>query len=207
MSARFPVLSANPQQSVLTSRYSQAMALASRGTSYVVVSKRNGDGGGVGAYQLPSNPNPPNVWRTYEFPTLQNRNDDVTSVMSVDVSDNFKATEDWTRGGDGEMLPFTDANDLPNPMRRKRGNSLAVRDNTCEVAGPTSTPSQTPTPPQTSTPSQTVVFSPNPTPTTVPVNKVCHGISGNKWVVSRDVAAQNAADFCKQSSSTVEYVS
>ena len=193
MSKRFPVLSMPGQQSVLTARYSQAMALASRGTSYIVVSKRNGDGGGEGAYQLPTTTTPPNVWRTYEFPTLQNRNDDVTSVKSVDASNSFAITEDWTRGGGGELLPFNDADDLQNPARRKRANTLAARDDTCTV-GSSSPITVTPVPSQT------------PTPSLVPVVKQCHGVSGNTWVVSRDVAAQNAADFCQQTSNTVEYV-
>jgi len=44
-----------------------------------------------------------------------------------------------------------------------------------------------------------------PTPTFTESLK-CHGISGNMWVVSRDVAAQNAIDFCKQTSQSIEFV-
>ena len=34
----------------------------------------------------------------------------------------------------------------------------------------------------------------------------CNPISGNKWVVDWNVAAQNAKDFCNQTSNSVEYV-
>ncbi|KAI9874732.1 MAG: hypothetical protein M1830_009343 [Pleopsidium flavum] len=33
----------------------------------------------------------------------------------------------------------------------------------------------------------------------------CHGVSEHQWIVSRDVAVQNTADFCKQASTSVEY--
>ena len=134
---RFPVLSnegANKHPE-FTNRYSQAMALAARGTVYVVVLQRNGEGGGIGAYQLPNKPSPPNVWRTYEFPAIQHKNAAVTSVKSVDASNDFAISEDWINGEGGEILPFVDANDLPSPTKLRRGSSLAVRDTTCEVAG------------------------------------------------------------------------
>ena len=135
------------------------------------------------------------MWRTSEFPRIQNKNDNFTSVMSVDASDAFKATEDWTKGSDGEiLLPYVDANDLPNPTSRKRGNTLVVRDTACEIVSSTSI-------------SVSTTPSPTPTPSLSPVKKECHGVSGYKWVISRDVAAQNAADFCKQKSNTVEYES
>jgi len=43
----------------------------------------------------------------------------------------------------------------------------------------------------------------NPSPSFVEKND-CHGVSGDHWVRSRDLAAQNANDFCKQSSGSVE---
>lgn len=63
---------------------------------------------------------------------------------------------------------------------------------------PTSTPAPDPTP----TPSPTESANPPPGSTD---NNVCHGISGDYWVISRDVAMQNVEDFCKQSRVTVQY--
>jgi hypothetical protein len=56
----------------------------------------------------------------------------------------------------------------------------------CNVAGATGGPT-------------TASSAPSPSAT-----KQCHGVSGNMWVSSRDVAAQNVQDFCKQSSGSVE---
>jgi len=42
------------RMAVFTSRYSQAMARASSGQAYVVEKTRDGEGGGIGAYQNPT---------------------------------------------------------------------------------------------------------------------------------------------------------
>jgi hypothetical protein len=46
---------------------------------------------------------------------------------------------------------------------------------------------------------------PSPPPPQQPDVNSCHGISGDYWVMSRDVAAGNVQDFCQQSSSTKKY--
>lgn len=45
---------------------------------------------------------------------------------------------------------------------------------------------------------------PSPAPPAADKN-VCHGVSGDTWVVSRDVAANNVKDFCGQTDHTKKY--
>ncbi len=61
---------------IFTFRYCEAMATASSGTAYLVVSNYNGDpvaneGGRPGIFQNPLTRTPPNLWIPYELPTLQ----------------------------------------------------------------------------------------------------------------------------------------
>ena len=106
----------NPNtQKVLTARYAEAMATVSTGEVFLVVRNYNGDGGGQGAYQnpLPGDTNP-NIWRLYEFPTLQ-RNSAITMVTSIDLTDNLAQHVDWRPNSNDEELPPSGASDLPVP--------------------------------------------------------------------------------------------
>ena len=99
---------------ILVARYAEAMATVSTGEAFIVVLKYNGDGGGQGAYQLPKDTSNPNVWRTYEFPTLQ-RNPAITKVTSVDLSNNQHQQVDWQPNNNDPQLPASDASDLVVP--------------------------------------------------------------------------------------------
>lgn len=72
---------------VYTARYAEALATVASGEVFFAVKHYDGDGGGKGAYQLPDQTKVTNVWRAYEFPTLQ-RNKAVTKVTSIDISKN-----------------------------------------------------------------------------------------------------------------------
>ncbi len=103
------------RQEVLVARYAEAMATVSTGEVFFVVKNYNGDGGGQGAYQNPlPGDTKPNVWRLYEFPTLQ-RNDLVTKVTTIDLSDNLERHVDWQPNSNNEQLPASGASDLPIP--------------------------------------------------------------------------------------------
>jgi hypothetical protein len=45
---------------------------------------------------------------------------------------------------------------------------------------------------------------PNPQAVAAVATNNCHGITGNVWVQSRDVAVTSAEQFCRQTSTTVE---
>lgn len=47
--------------------------------------------------------------------------------------------------------------------------------------------------------------SPVPAPAPQPDKNACHGISGDYWVMSRDVAVGNVNDFCGQTDQTKKY--
>lgn len=103
------------RSTVLVARYAEAMATISTGEVFLVVAKYNGDGGGQGAYQMPqAGDTRTNVWRAYEFPTLQ-RNSAVTQVTSVDLSNNLNQHVDWQPNNNDEELPASGASDLPVP--------------------------------------------------------------------------------------------
>src|SRR5579862_1617378 len=113
---------------VVAYRLSQAMAKGSTGDAYVVVPQRNGPAGGVGAYQLPPPNIRPNVWRTFEFPVLQ-QNSNIKRVLSVDVSNNYQATVDWESGNSGQqVLPVTDADSVAVPPLAAPCNAKFRRD-------------------------------------------------------------------------------
>ena len=103
------------RHAVFVARYAEAMATVSTGEVFLVVKNYNGAGGGQGAYQnpLPGDTNK-NVWRSYEFPTLQ-RNAAVTQVTSIDLSDNLERHVDWQPNSNREELPASGASDLPVP--------------------------------------------------------------------------------------------
>lgn len=58
---------------------------------------------------------------------------------------------------------------------------------------PSPSPSPSPAPP------------PPPPPPPHPDQNACHGISGDYWVMSRDLAIENVKDFCGQNDKTKEY--
>ncbi|PVH70902.1 hypothetical protein DL98DRAFT_540457 [Cadophora sp. DSE1049] len=75
--------------------FAVAMAKASVNEVFIVVRSRTSEAippGLPGAYQNPIMS--PNIWRDFEFPTLQ-ANDDVMKVTSVDISNNYAQTTDW----------------------------------------------------------------------------------------------------------------
>ena len=142
------VLSANPnfrlddipRMQVFVARYAEAMAQASTGKAYVVVGQRNGEGGGVGAYQLPTDTSSTNVWRAYEFPTLQ-QNTAISSVASVDQSNDFSQTIDWQPDDGNEILPYVDADTL-NVLAAPPCNANSKRDGSaCAVCTTVASPS------------------------------------------------------------------
>ena len=121
-------LDINGRRAVLVARYAEAMATVSTGEVFLVVKKYDGEGGGQGAYQNPlPGDNTVNVWRNYEFPTLQ-RNAAVTKVTSLDLTDNLKRHVDWQPNSGNEELPAhpADGLEVPDPpegcaaRRRKR---------------------------------------------------------------------------------------
>ena len=105
----------NARMAVLVARYAEAMATVSTGEVFLVVKAYDGAGGGRGAYQNPlPGDNTINVWRNYEFPTLQ-RNSAVTKVTSVDLTDNLKRHVDWQPNSGDQELPAHPADDLEVP--------------------------------------------------------------------------------------------
>ncbi|EXJ60018.1 hypothetical protein A1O7_04166 [Cladophialophora yegresii CBS 114405] len=117
-------LNYNPRMQIFIACSAEAYALSCSGEVLVYVGQRQGAKGGIGAFQTPvpkpTDPNPgPNILRTYELPTLQ-RNNAVTRVVSVDVSNNFQEDVDWENGQsapglDNPLLPESPASALPVP--------------------------------------------------------------------------------------------
>ena len=103
------------RMSVFVARYAEAMATVSTGEVFLVVKNYDGEGGGQGAYQNPlPGTTTPNVWRLYEFPTLQ-RNAAVTKVTSIDLGNNLNNHIDWQPNSGDEELPASGASDLVVP--------------------------------------------------------------------------------------------
>jgi hypothetical protein len=105
--------------------FAVAMAQASSGEVFIVTKSRTGDAvppGQPGAYQNPISS--PNIWRDYEFPTLQ-INPGVTKVTSVDITNNYQTTTDWTPGDANPLLPQPVLNGPPAiPAKRKRDGTI-----------------------------------------------------------------------------------
>ncbi len=104
-------------------KLSQALASVCKNDAYLMVLKRNGDGGGVGIHQTPwVHPKMPsrymkdNVWEDHELPSLQ-LNDRVPRIYSVDMSNNNERHEDWVRGRDPQTRQLTDPEAIPLPVR------------------------------------------------------------------------------------------
>ncbi len=107
------------RQNIYVRKLSQVFASVCTENAFVMVLKRNGKSGGVGAYQTPwVNLAKPvgdrhdNVWENDEFPPLQ-LNDKIKRVYSVDVSNNNRRTIDWTQGQPKKPLRNVEAIPLP----------------------------------------------------------------------------------------------
>lgn len=86
--------------------FAVSMAQVSVGEVFIVVASRTSEAvppGLPGAYQNPLLS--PNIWRDFEFPTLQ-ANGAVAAVTSVDISNGYQQTTDWTRGDNNPILPL-----------------------------------------------------------------------------------------------------
>lgn len=109
-------------QTILTQRWATALARLSKGEVFLVVKNRDGDNGGVGAYQLPnSDDNLINVWRDFEFPALQ-RNTAITRVTCVAINDNLRRHTDWEPNNAARYptLPVVSLLGDPNTRTNKR---------------------------------------------------------------------------------------
>ena len=131
---KFAVVPGTPRYDLLVSRISLAWASICRGIAYLVVKQRNGTanfdsrgdpgiGGhkGRGAYQYSfpgltsrSGYKQYNKWRVFEFPALQ-RNKNVSSVITADVSKDFELTRDWRFGQNSSLMPVLDPDQIPVP--------------------------------------------------------------------------------------------
>lgn len=116
---RFSLTSAKAQ-TVMAAKISVALAELTSGEAIVVVKKRDGDFGGVGAYQDPDPDIDGNVWRDYEFPTLQ-KNSAVTKVICIGLEGEQAGVHvtDWTRGGKDEVLTMKAIPEDPPAARRR----------------------------------------------------------------------------------------
>jgi hypothetical protein len=85
-----------------------------------------------------------NYWRAFVFPTLQ-RNPAITSITSVDVTNNFAQTVDWTPGDGNPILDTSTASQMnpEAPARRSRLNRFKRDASLCSA---TSTTTDNPTP-------------------------------------------------------------
>lgn len=79
-------LVAGGRQDLLVARYGQAMAELSNGEVFLVVPPA------ADPYTIPNKL--PNVWRNYEFPTLQ-RNTDITKVTKVINAAPYESQTGW----------------------------------------------------------------------------------------------------------------
>lgn len=106
---------------VFLARSGEAIGAVASGDVLVYIGKRDGHGG-LGAFQQDDpeiRRDGPNIFRTYELPALQ-RNSAVTSIISVDISNNAQHTVDWENGQsapnlNNPLLPPGSANDMPVP--------------------------------------------------------------------------------------------
>lgn len=130
----FAVIPGTPRFDLLVSRISMAWASICRGVAYLVVKQRNGTanfnprgdpgiGGpkGQGAYQYSfpgltsrSGYKQYNKWRVFEFPALQ-RNENISSVITADVSKDFERRRDWRFGNNNFLLPILNPDQVPVP--------------------------------------------------------------------------------------------
>lgn len=163
------------RQKIFTARYAEAMATVSTGEVFIVVKKYNGEGGGQGAYQMPlPDDSNVNVWRLYEFPTLQ-RNTDVTKVTSVDLSNNFQRHVDWQPDSGDQELPQSGASDLvvppPPPGYARKMKRQAAGCVTCITFAP---PGGTTDTISVRAPVQSMHLRPPPKPRTSPLHPPSH---------------------------------
>lgn len=117
--AHFGLTSAKAQ-TVMAAKISVALAELTSGEAFFVVDKREGEYGGVGAYQTPKTSNNGNMWRDYEFPTLQ-KNSAVTKVICIALNGEQAGVHvtDWTRGGKHEVLAMKAIPEDPPAARRR----------------------------------------------------------------------------------------
>lgn len=91
------------RQDLLVARYGQAMAELSNGEVFLVVPPDKGP------YTNPLPGGPPNVWRRYEFPTLQ-RNSAITKVTKVVNANPYDRETGWLPNDSNyPELPASDA--------------------------------------------------------------------------------------------------
>lgn len=139
LKARRYRLDLSNRNTVFVARYAEAMAQVSSGEAFIVVENYNGKGGGHGAYQQPlAGDNAPNVWSSYEFPTLQ-RNPAITKVTSVDLSNKLNQHVDWEPNKNFRLLPASTASALavPAPAKMLKKRQAASASATCiTFAGP-----------------------------------------------------------------------
>ncbi len=109
------------REDIYIRKLSQAFASVCEGDAYLMVLKRNGQGGGVGVFQTPwvaDDKDPSdirdNVWEDYEFPSLQ-LNMRVPGIYSVDMSNGNQPTLDWVRGRDPQTRQPADVEAIPLP--------------------------------------------------------------------------------------------
>lgn len=107
------------RKDIYVRKLAQAFASVCQGEAFLMVLHYQGDGGGIGIYQNPRDPDgtpecdkKDNVWQLDEFPSLtQGR---VRKISSVDISNNCRKEEDWVQGIGGKREPRpADAISLP----------------------------------------------------------------------------------------------
>lgn len=107
------------RREIFVRKVAQAFASVCADQAYLMVLHYNGDGGGVGIYQGPWEPeNKPaedikdNVWMKDEFTRLT-KNNKINKIWSVDVSNNNKQSADWAKGAGAREPRNIDAMQLP----------------------------------------------------------------------------------------------
>lgn len=102
---------------------------------FIVIKIRTGDTitlGQPGAYQNPISS--PNIWRDFEFPMLP-ANDAVMKVTTVDISNNYQTTTDWTRSHSNPILPPSVLNvPLATPVKMKRDGTIDTASISSDIA-------------------------------------------------------------------------
>lgn len=107
------------RQNIFVRKLSQAFASICKNDAFLMITKRDGKGSGVRAYQTPWVDGKPeqdrqdNVWENDEFPALQ-LNDKINRVYSVDVSNGNAKNVDWTKGQPKKPLRNVEAIQLPS---------------------------------------------------------------------------------------------
>ncbi|KAI4158030.1 MAG: hypothetical protein L6R39_000557 [Caloplaca ligustica] len=167
------------RDNIYVARVSQAFAQLSTGVAYLVVKDINGkpetnDVNGQrtrpGAYQKPPIPDeqeqytPPNIWRAYEFPTLQ-RNAKILQVVAVDLGNADAEAGDeppytqyvnWPSNdpaSPNNLLPLVNADDIPLPDPNPQPRYMHRRDDpdACTPGSTASVVAPSPTAPPAST--------------------------------------------------------